>query len=299
MRPDDLGDRTLKRRLESTDMRAQRAAAGVTVLCLVVLAAPLWAQTIIEETFTGYPDNALISVDPAGAALGLTGNWVLVPDDDFYVNMTEDDDAAGTGKAAYDRPFDDNGTRIATRSASDEYVLYRSDGDLFYASFRIEPASADGDMTLELELLGLEGGSMDLSFGISGGTYIVGHGGLSAVAAGGVVSAAEQLVVLRIEYGDTASGGADDLEVVTLWVDPVDESSPPVIDGWQSELLETGGGRIATVSIRGDQMDGRPAFFDDLRVGLSFADAPSGAESVIFTDGFETGTTDMWSAVAP
>lgn len=269
------------------------------MLFMILLAAPLQAQTIIEETFTGYPDNALISVDPAGPAIGLIGNWVLVPDDDFYVNKTQVDDDAGTGKAVYDRPSDDNGTRIATRSASEEHTLYRFDGDLFYASFWIEPPRADGDMTFELELAGLEGGSMDLSFGIGGGTYIVGHGGLSAVAAGGVVTAAEHQVVLRIEYGDTASGGANDLEVVTLWVDPVDESSPPVIDDWQVELLETGGGRIATVSIRGDQMNGQPAFFDDLRVGLSFADAPPGAESVIFIDGFETGTTDMWSAVAP
>ncbi len=258
-------------------MRFHGIAAGVMGLCLLSLAASLQADTIIEDTFTGYPDNALISADPAGPANGLSGNWTLVPNSDFYVNKTQADDDAGTDKAVYDRPSSDNGARTATRSTSAEHVLYETDGDLFYASFLIDPPRADGDMTFEFELVSVVGGgAVDFSFGISGGAYIVGNGGISAVASGGTVTADEQLVVVRIEYGDTSTGGLDDNEVVTLWVDPVDESSLPVIDGVSTELLNSGGGKILTVSIRGDQMNGQPAFFDDLRVGLSFAEVMRG-----------------------
>ena len=278
-------------------MRFHGIAAGVMGLCLLSLAASLQAEPIIEDTFSGYPDKALISADPAGPATGLSGNWTLVPNSDFYVNKTQLDPDAGTGKAVYDRPSGDNGARTATRDTTVEHVLYETDGDLFYASFLIEPARADGDMTFELELMSLDGGgSVDFSFGISNGTYIVGNGGISAVASGGMVTVNEQLVVVRIEYGDTSSGGLDDDEVVTLWVDPVDESSLPVIDGFSNELLNSGGGKIATVSIRGDQMNGQPAFFDDLHVGLSFADVMPGT---LFADGFESGTTDLWSSVTP
>ncbi len=281
-------------------MRFHGIAVGAMVLFLLSLAASLQAGPIIEDTFTGYPDNALISADPAGPADGLIGNWTLVPDSNFYVNKTEADDDAGTGKAVYDRPSGDNGVRTATRSTSAEHVLYETDGDLFYASFLIEPARADGDMTFELELMSLDGGgAVDISFGISGGTYIVGFGGISAVASGGMVTADEQLVLVRIEYGDTSSGGLDDYEIVTLWVDPIDESSLPVIDGFSTELLNSGGGKIASVSIRGDQMNGQPAFFDDLRVGLSFADVMPATLSLVFADGFESGTTDLWSSVTP
>ncbi len=280
-------------------MRIHGIAAGVMVLFLLSLAPSLQAEPIIEDTFTGYPDNALISADPAGPATGLSGNWTLVPDSDFYVNKTQVDPDAGTGKAVYDRPSGDNGARTATRDTTFEHVLYETDGDLFYASFLIDPPGADGDMTFELEIIGLAGGAVDFSFGISNGTYIVGNGGISAVAGGGMVTANEQLVVVRIEYGDTSSGGLDDDEVVTLWVDPVDESSLPVIDGFSIELLNSGGGKISTVSIRGDQMNGQPAFFDDLRVGLSFADVMPATPSLVFADGFESGTTDLWSSVTP
>ena len=90
--------------------------------------------------------------------------------------------------------------------------------------------------------------------------------------------------------------GLDDDEVVTVWVDPVDEASPPVIDGVSTDLLNSGGGKILTVSIRGDQMNGQPAFFDNLRVGLSFAEVTPWA---LFADGFESGNTDLWSSVTP
>jgi hypothetical protein len=282
-------------------MRYLGIAAGVMVLCLTLLAGPLQAGPIIEDTFTAYPDNALISVDPAGPADGLIGNWTLVPDSDFFVNKTATDDEAGTGKAVYDRPAGDNGTRTATRSTAAEHVLYETDGDLFYASFLIDPARAGGDMTFELELLSLDGGggAVDFSFGISGGAYIVGNGGISGVVSGGTVTADEQLIVVRIEYGDTKSGGTDDNEVVTIWVDPFDESSPPMVNGVSAELLNSGGGKIASVSIRGDQMDGQPAFFDDLRVGFSFADVMPAPPSLVFADGFESGTTDLWSSVTP
>ncbi len=155
-------------------------------------------------------------------------------------------------------------------------------------------------MTFEFMLFSFGGGgAVDFSFGIGGGTYIVGNGGISDVVSGGTVTADEQLVLVRIEYGDMSSGGLDDNEVVTLWVDPVDESSLPVIDGVSIDLLNRGGGKVATVSIRGDQMNGQPAFFDDLRVGLSFAEVMPPPLSLVFADGFESGTTDLWSSVTP
>ena len=252
-------------------MKCHRIAAGVIGLCVLLLGASLQAGLIIEDTFTGYLDNALISDSPAGPAIGLAGDWTLVPENDFFVNKTRDDDNAGTGKAVYERPPTDNGTRTATRNTSADHVLFKNDGDVFYASFLIDPARAYGDMTFELELSNLGGGGMsNFAFGISNREYIVGNGGSDADVSGGVVTADEQLVLVRIAYGD-ANSGPDDNEVVTLWVDPVDESSTPVIDGASIDFLNRGGGKITAVSIRGDWMYGDPAFFDNLRVGTSFA----------------------------
>jgi hypothetical protein len=70
-------------------MRFHGIAAGLMGLCLLSPAASLQAEIIIEDTFTGYPDNALISADPAGPANGLSGNWTLVPNSDFFVNKTQ------------------------------------------------------------------------------------------------------------------------------------------------------------------------------------------------------------------
>ena len=99
-------------------MRFCQIAIGVKGLCVCSLATSLQAELIIEETFTGYLDNTLISASPAGPAIGLTDDWRLVPNSDFYVNKTQADNDAGTGQAVYDRPPGDNGTRTATRSAA-------------------------------------------------------------------------------------------------------------------------------------------------------------------------------------
>jgi hypothetical protein len=230
----------------------------------------LQAAPIIEETFTGYPDNALISDSPAGLATGLTGDWTLVPNSDFFVNRTQTDLDAGTDQAVYDRPAGDNGTREATRATSADHTLFAADGDLFYASFLIDAPLAGGRMTFELDLVRLDGGGVaDLSFGIIDGAYIVGNGGIDADVSGGTVTTGEQLVLVRIEYGD-ADSGPDDNELVTLWVDPLDESSTPVITGASVDFLNRGGGAITAVAMRGEQMSGLPASFDNLRVGHSF-----------------------------
>ena len=257
-------------------MMLHRLAVGVMGLCLLSLgtsvqAIPVIDDTpIIEETFTGYLDDALISASPAGPALGLAGDWTLVPNSNFYVNRTGVDNDAGTGKAVYDRPSGDNGTREATRATSADHILFETDGDLFYASFLIDPALANGRMTFELALTRLDGGGTPaFSFGILDGEYVVGNGGIDVDASGGTVTAGEQLVVVRIEYGD-ADSGADDNEVATVWVDPIDESSAAVIDAFSTDFLNRGGGRVTAVSIRGEQMLGQPAFFDNLRVGPSF-----------------------------
>jgi hypothetical protein len=221
--------------------------------------------------FTGYPDNALISDHPAGPALGLMDDWTLTSDSDFFVNKTRYDDDAGTGKAVYNRPSGDNGARTARRSTSADHVLFEDDGDVFYASFLIDPARTGGDMTFGLGLTRLDGGgAQNFSFGIVKGQYIVGNGGDDVNVGDGTVTADEQLILVRVEYGE-ADIGPDDAEVVTLWVDPVDESSTPVIDGVPTDILNRGGGRITDVSMRGDWMYGSPAFFDNLRVGSSFA----------------------------
>lgn len=252
-------------------MTVQRNAAIVLGLWMGSLGLPVMGDLIIEETFTGYPDNALISASPAGSAIGLEGDWTLTPKErDFFVNKTAADDNAGTGKAVYDMPPDDNGARQAKRATSSQHVLYENAGDLFYASFLIDPALASGDMTFELELKNLAGGGdRNFSFGIIDGDYIVGNGGSSVETRGGSVTANEQLVLARIEYGTDVGGSSGD-ETVTLWVDPVDESSTPVIDGTTVDLLNQGGGKIMSVTMRGQGMLGQPAFFDDLRVGTSF-----------------------------
>ena len=243
---------------------------SIALLSILIFAPAARATTIIEETFTGYPDDALISDSPAGPALGLTGDWALVPNSDFYVNRTQSDIDAGAGRAVYDRPSDDNGTREATRETSVALVLLEADGDVFYASFLIEPGSVNGRMTLELKISRLDGGGVpDLSFGIVDGQYIVGNGGVDIDAAGGTVSGGEQRVVVRIEYGDASSGANDD-EVVTLWVDPLDEQSVPTIDSVSVDFLNRGGAQVTAISIRGERMLGTPAFFDDLRVATSF-----------------------------
>jgi len=241
--------------------------AGMASASLTVYADP-----IISETFSGYPDNALISVHPAGPAVGLAGDWTLAPDNFFYVNRTEADLGAGTGKAVYDMPYDDNGARTAERPSSSDHLLFSSDGDTFYASFLARPARAEGTMLfgMLLEQSG-GGGQPPLSFGMNGGHFTVGNGGVNVEVTGGAPLVQEMQLVLRVEYGDSDSG-PDDMEVLTLWIDPADESSVPVIDRAPADLLNRGGGRITGVSIRGEQMAGQPAYFDNLRVGLEFAD---------------------------
>ncbi len=251
-------------------MMSHRFFAAVMACCVLLVAASLQAAPIIEETFTGYLDDALISDSPAGPATGLTGDWILVPDSDFFVNRTRTDTQAGTGKAVYQRPSGDNGTREATRSTSDDHLLFATDGDVFYASFLIDVPRIGGRMTFELDLIRPGGGGgTNFSFGIIDGAYIVGNGGVDVDVSDGTVTGGEQLVLVRIEYGD-ADSGPDDNELVTLWVDPLDESSTPVIDGVSIDLLNRGGGAITAVGMRGEQMFGDPAFFDNLRVGHSF-----------------------------
>lgn len=247
-------------------------AVTALLVGLTAISAAAQADPIIFESFTGYPENALISASPSGTALGLTGDWSLDPENYFYVNKTEADLEAGTGKAVYDMPWDDNGARTAQRHTSPEHALFNLDGDVFYASFRIHPARTSGGMIFSLSLEQLNGGGQPgVSFGMKDGRFIVGNGGVNVDILGGVPSVTEMRVVLRVEYGDAGSG-PDDLELVTLWVDPVNESSNPVIDQVPVDFLNRGGGRITGVSIRGDQMDGHPAFFDDLMVGFEFGD---------------------------
>ena len=189
-------------------MHFHRTTAWVIGLGAWALSGALQAERIVDERFSGYPDNALISASPAGPAKGLLGDWSLDAESDFYVNRTQLDLNAGTGKAVYDRPSDDNGARIATRRTSADHVLFQNDGDLFYASFLIDPARSGGDMTFELELERVDGGgARDCSFGLIGGHYAVGNGGVDVDARGDGATAAEQLVVLRIKYGDSGTGG--------------------------------------------------------------------------------------------
>lgn len=254
--------------LEGITMR--RFILTLAAVCLISGASR--GAPVINETFSGYLDNSLISDSPAGPAVGLTGDWSLVPVSDFYVNRTQGDLGAGTDKAVYDRPSDDNGTREATRSTSADHALFENDGDVFYASFLIDPPRSSGRMTFELRLKRLDGGGAnDLSFGIIDGQYILGNGGADVDLGDGAVADGEQLVLVRIEYGDATSGPSDD-EVVTLWVNPASQSDTPVIDGVSIDLLGRGGGKVTDISIRGEHMAGHPAAFDDLRVGMAFAD---------------------------
>jgi len=249
-----------------------RIIASAVLLGLVGASATTHADPIVFESFSGYPDDALISTSPAGPATGLAGDWYLDPENYFYVNRTEADLEAGTDTAVYDMPWDDNGARTAQRSTLRDYELFSLDGDVFYASFRIHPPLDSGEMIFTLTLDQLNGGGQpDLSFGMKDGNFIVGNGGVNTDIAEGAPGAGEMQVVLRIEYGDAGSG-PDDLEVVTLWADPLDESSIPVIDSVPVNFLNRGGGSLVGVSIRGGQMAGQPAMFDDLMVGHEFTD---------------------------
>jgi hypothetical protein len=257
-----------------------RFALQALFALLVSTSVAVQAETIIFESFTGYPDNALISDSPAGPALGLTGDWSLAPGGDFYVNRTEHDLGAATGKAAYDMPVDYNGARTAQRLTSAAHVLLGGDGDVFYASFRILPPRAAGHMIFGLTLDQLDGGGQaDLSFGMIDGHFVIGNGGVDVDVSGGAPTVTQMRVVLRVEYHDSGSGSGDN-EFVTLWVNPVDEFSTPVIDGVAVDLLNSGGARLSGVSMRGGQMAGQPAYFDDLMVGFGFADVMATPASV-------------------
>ena len=235
-------------------MRTHQIAAGTIGMCVALLGTFAQGELLIEDTFTGYLDNALISASPAGPALGLTGDWALPTNSDFFVNKTAADENAGTGKAVYDVNSNFNSTRQATRSTSADHVLYTNDGDRFYASFLIDPARTAGQMTFELGLDQLSGaGAVDFAFGIIGGQYTVGSGDGNIAVAGGEVFAGEQRVMVRIEYGDTLTGPDND-ELVTLWVDPLDESSTPIIDNVAVDFLNAGGGAVNSITMRGAQM---------------------------------------------
>ncbi len=252
-------------------MKTHRFMPVLVGLLLLGFGTVSQADLLINETFTGYRDNALISDSPAGAAQGLAGDWSLPTGTDFYVNRTEADLSAGTGKAVYDVNGSFNSTREASRSTSAEHVLYQQDGDRFYTSFLIDPARDDGQMMFGLGLNQLDGsGTKGFAFGIIGGQYAVGTSDGSVAASGGSVLLGEHQVVVRIEYG-MAVGAAEN---ITLWVDPLSEASAPVIDGVTEDFLNPGGGKITSVFLRGAQMSGAPAFFDDLRVGTTFASVP-------------------------
>ncbi len=89
-----------------------RFTTGLACLWLLAGSSNVLADPIILETFTDYPDNALISANPAGPALGLLGNWQLDAENYFYVNRTEAELDGGTGKAVHDFTYDDNGARV-------------------------------------------------------------------------------------------------------------------------------------------------------------------------------------------
>ena len=261
-----------------------RYALSVLCLALATAGAAARADPIIYEGFSGYPDDALISASPAGPATGLTGDWSLSAENFFYVNRTEADLGAGAGKAVYDMPFDDNGVRTAQRSTSEDHEVFSADGDTFYASFLIDPPRSTGDMIFSLILERSDGGGQPtLSFGMSAGRFIVGNGIVDVDVAAGDSGTEEMRVVLRFEYGDGGSG-PDDLEVVTVWVDPADESSTPVIDEVPVDLVNRGGGRITAVSMRGSQMEGQPAFFDELAVGFTFQDVTAPPDGTLAND---------------
>lgn len=239
---------------------------GLVTLWLLASGAAL-ADPFILETFTDYPDNALITASPAGPAPGLMGDWYLDTESHFYVNRTEADLDAGTGKAVYDYSSDDNGVRVATRAASDGHFLFGDNGDVFYASFLAQPSLATGHMLFNLILDRLDGGGQpDVSFGIKDGHFIVGNAGVEVHVSGGTPATEEMLIVLRVEYHHFGA------EIVTLWVNPENELSAPVIDNMPVDFLNVGGGKVTAVALRAEQMAGQPAFFDDLRVGLQFED---------------------------
>ncbi len=167
--------------------------------CLWLLAGShVLADPIIYESFTDYPDNALISTSPSGPALGLLGDWQLDSESFFYVNRTEADLGAGTGKAVYDFPYDDNGARVAFRTTSSDHVLFSNDGDVFFASFLIQPARVMGHMLFTMYLDRLDdGGQSDVTFGMKNGQFIVGNGGVAFEVSGGTPAVSEMLVVLE------------------------------------------------------------------------------------------------------
>ena len=244
-----------------------KLTTGCACFCLLVASSTAQADPIILETFTDYPDNALISTSPSGPALGLLGDWQLDSESYFYVNRTEADLDEGQGKAVHDFPFDDNGTREAFRNTSSDHVLFSEDGDVFFASFSILPARATGNMLFALILDRLDGGGQpEVSFGMKDGHFIVGNGGVEVDVSGGSPVVTEMLVVLKVEYGNNGN------EWVTLWVNPANEFSDPVIDNVPVDFLNQGGGKVTGVAIRGANMAGQPAFFDDLRLGLRFED---------------------------
>ena len=65
---------------------------------------------------------------------------------------------------------------------------------------------------------------------------IVGNGGVEFEVSGGTAAVTEMLIVLKIEYSNNGN------EVVTLWVDPANESSDPAIDNMPIDFLNWDGG---------------------------------------------------------
>ncbi|MBT8057021.1 MAG: hypothetical protein KJO72_08800, partial [Gammaproteobacteria bacterium] len=57
---------------------------SAVLLGSITIVASAVADPMVYETFSDYPDNALISKGPAGFAVGLVGDWSLDAENFFY-----------------------------------------------------------------------------------------------------------------------------------------------------------------------------------------------------------------------
>jgi hypothetical protein len=240
-------------------VRLLRTLQIAAALVALFSAAPASATLLVWEDFSSYTGF------PAGLAgqpvhgWGLGGTWSTdAAGSTYYVD--------GQDRLVMDLAGHTGTGFLRAGSFPGGAGLLPSDGSTAYAAYRlVVPAGGPFLVTMGLQLDGA-GGSAPWWFGYDRGDLLV--NGLPD--AGVAIGAGSHLLVARLTRHDLVS---DDIAV---WVDPTAETDGPAQTGSVS-LVGAGFTSFTSLAIRNTDVTDAIFFYDDIRVGTTFADVLGGA----------------------